>query len=175
VNAPTAAANPTAAGPFRRIAALVYDSLLLLAVLFLGTVALLPLTGGESLTPDHIGAWALAYRGFVVLLVIVFFGVFWTRRGQTLGMMSWKIRIETASGACLDWPRVALRLGLGLILVVALTIGLWLLRGDETPLATAGSVVLLAPVAINYLWMLRDPARRTLQDVLSGCRVVRVG
>jgi uncharacterized RDD family membrane protein YckC len=163
------------AGPFRRIAALVYDSLLLLAVLFLGTVALLPLSGGESLTADHIGAWAHLYHLFVGALLIGFFGVFWTKRGQTLGMMSWKIRIEAGDGALLGWRRVTLRLVIGLALVVAASIGLWLLRGDQPTSFTAGAVALLAPVAVNYLWMLRDASRRTLQDQLSGCRVVRIG
>lgn len=165
----------TPAGPFRRIAALVYDSLLLVAVLFLGTVALLPLSGGESLTADHVGAWAHLYHLFVGALLVGFFGVFWTKRGQTLGMMSWKIRIEAQDGALIRWPRVTLRLAIGVLLVSSLSIGLWLLRGDEPPALTAAAAALLAPVAVNYLWMLRDASRRTLQDLLSGCRVVRTG
>lgn len=163
------------AGPFRRLAALVYDSLLLLAVLFLGTVALLPLSGGESLTADHIGAWAHLYHLFIGALLVGFFGVFWTKRGQTLGMMSWKIRIEDRAGALIGWPRVTLRLLIGVVLVTSLSIGLWLLRGDEAPALTAAAAALLAPVFVNYLWMLRDASRRTLQDLLSGCRVVRIG
>lgn len=172
----SAGTTPTTrpAGPFRRLAALVYDALLLIAVLFLGTAVLLPLTGGESITSDHVGAWALLYRGFVVALTLAFFGVSWTRRGQTLGMMSWKIRIETLQGLQLDWSRVALRLGLGLALVVMLAIGLWLLNRGTTFIARAGGGLLLAPVAVNYLWMLRGRGRHTLQDVLSRTRVLRL-
>jgi uncharacterized RDD family membrane protein YckC len=170
--ATTATTEP--AGPFRRVAALVYDGLLLLAVLFLGTAMLLPLTGGESITADHVGRWALLYQGFVAVLTVGFFGVSWTRRGQTLGMMSWKIRIETLEGLPLGWSQVALRLGLGLALVVMLAIGLWLLNRGTTWLAQVAGGLLLAPAAINYLWMLRDQSRSTLQDVLSRTRVLRI-
>lgn len=166
--------TPQPAGPFRRLGALVYDALLLVAVLFLGTAALLPLTGGESITRDHVGHWVLLYQAFVVASTVVFFGVSWTRRGQTLGMMSWKIRIETLEGLRLGWSRVALRLGLGLALVVMLAIGLWLLNQGTTLMARTGGGLLLVPVAVNYLWMLRDRGRHTLQDVLSRTRVLRL-
>ncbi len=168
-----AAGNP--AGAFRRVASLVYDALLLLAVLFVGTALLLPFTGGESITPDHVGSWALVYHAFIVALVVGFFGISWTGRGQTLGMLSWKIRIETCEGRRLDWPRVALRMLLGLALVVALAIGTWLLARGATPLARAGGALLLAPVALNWLWMFRGAGRRTLQDALSRTRVLRLG
>jgi uncharacterized RDD family membrane protein YckC len=169
---PDAGALP--AGPLHRLAALVYDTLLLLAVLFLGTAMLLPLTGGESITSDHVGRWALLYRAFVGALIIVFFGVSWTSRGQTLGMMSWKIRIETREGLRLAWSCVVVRLGLGLALVVALAIGLWLLDRGATPLAKSAGALLLAPVALNWLWMLRGTSRLTLQDALSRTRVMRL-
>ena len=113
---------------FRRLAALVYDGLLLLAVLFLGTLVLLPFTGGESITPQDSGAWAYAYRGWVALLTLGFFGVSWTRRGQTLGMMSWKIRLVRLDGSAFRWIHVLSRLGVGMALVVAAALGLWLLQ-----------------------------------------------
>ena len=35
--------------------------------------------------------------------------------------------------------------------------------------------LLLVPTVVNYLWMGFDPEARTLQDQLTGCRVVRIG
>ena len=175
MNATATPATRIPAGAFRRIASLVYDALLLLAVLFVGTALLLPFTGGESITPDHVGFWALVYRAFIGALVVGFFGISWTGRGQTLGMMSWKIRIETCEGGRLDWPCVALRMLFGLALVVALAIGAWLLVRGTTPLARTGGALLLAPVALNWLWMFRGPGRQTLQDALSRTRVLRLG
>jgi len=42
-----------AAGLFRRLAALFYDSLLLLAIWFVATALLLPFTEGEALPPNN--------------------------------------------------------------------------------------------------------------------------
>jgi uncharacterized RDD family membrane protein YckC len=160
---------------WRRFAALVYDSLLLLAVLFLGTLALLPLTGGESITPQDSGAWELAYRAWVMLLTAGFFGISWTRRGQTLGMMSWKIRLLRDDGTLLRWPRALLRLLLGAAVALAALVGLLSVARTGSLLPAGWGSALLLPAAANYLWMGFDPEARTLQDRLSGCRVVRCG
>jgi uncharacterized RDD family membrane protein YckC len=160
---------------FRRLAALVYDGLLLLAVLFLGTLVLLPLTGGESITPQDSGAWEYAYRGWIALLTLGFFGVSWTRRGQTLGMMSWKIRLLKDNGGLPGWKDAGIRLLSGAMLLLCVVLGLVAVaRPQESPLGKWAAVLLLPAVA-NYLWMLFDPGSRSLQDRLTGCRVVRIG
>jgi uncharacterized RDD family membrane protein YckC len=160
---------------FRRLAALVYDGLLLLAVLFLGTLVLLPLTGGESITPQDSGPWEHAYRAWVALLVLVFFGLSWTRRGQTLGMMSWKIRLQREDGGLLRWRDAAARLGLGATVAMSALVGLVSVgRGSPPPLGPWGTALLLPAVA-NYLWMGFDPEARSLLDRVTRSRVVRVG
>lgn len=68
-------------GLSRRLGALFYDSLLVLAVLFLATALLLTLRGGEAFP-----AGALGLKVYLFGVVFVFFGWFWTRDGQTLGM-----------------------------------------------------------------------------------------
>jgi uncharacterized RDD family membrane protein YckC len=74
------------AGLPRRLAAMFYDGLLLVAILMVATGLMLPLTGGEAITAaDH--PWrGFAYRLVIAGLVVLFFGTVWTRRGQTLGM-----------------------------------------------------------------------------------------
>jgi uncharacterized RDD family membrane protein YckC len=173
----TSAADPSSvlpAGPFRRFAALVYDLMLLVSVLFLGTVVLLPFSGGEAITPQDSGAWEYLYRAWIAVLALGFFGVSWTRRGQTLGMMSWKIRVERVDGMRLGWADSFRRLVIGGALVITTVTGLWLLRSQGSIYASIAGCVLLVPVAVNYAWMWRDTARRSLQDQLSGCRVVRL-
>ena len=167
--------NMGPASVWRRLGALVYDGLLLLAVLFMGTLVLLPLTGGQPITPQDSGPWEYAYRGWIALLVALFFGYSWTRRGQTLGMMSWKIRVQREGGALLRWPQALARLGIGLVPALSALIGLVPIgRGPASALRPWGTALMLPAVA-NYLWMGFDPEARTLQDRLSGCRVVRVG
>jgi len=163
------------ASVWRRLGALVYDGLLVVAVLFMGTLVLLPLTGGKPITPQDSGAWEYAYRAWVVLLLALYFGVSWTRRGQTLGMMSWKIRLQRDDGALPRWPQALARLGLGLVPALSALLGLVAIgRGPASPLGAWGTALLLPAVA-NYLWMGLDPEARTLQDRFSGCHVLRIG
>jgi len=160
---------------FRRLAALVYDSLLLLAVLFLGTLLLLPFTGGESITPQDSGPWEYAYQAWIALLTLGFFGVSWTRRGQTLGMMSWKIRLLRDGGRLPRWRDAASRFLTGALLLLCTVLGLVsLAHPGQSPLGHWAWVLLL-PVLANYLWMIVDPGSRSLQDRLTRCRVVRLG
>lgn len=160
---------------WRRLGALVYDGLLLLAVLFLGTLVLLPLTGGESITPQAAGGWEHAYRAWIALLVTGFFGLSWTRHGQTLGMMSWKIRLRREDGAALRWRDALLRLAVGAVPALAALVGLVSIGRDGQLLPTGWGVLLLLPAAANYLWMGLDPQARSLQDRLSRSRMERVG
>jgi uncharacterized RDD family membrane protein YckC len=160
---------------FRRLAALVYDGLLLLAVLFLGTLVLLPFSGGESITPQDSGPWEYAYRGWIALLTLGFFGLSWTRRGQTLGMMSWKIRLLRDDGSLPRWRDAAARFLSGATILLCAVLGLVsLTHSVESPLGNWAWALLLPPAA-NYLWILYDPASRSLQDRLTGCRVIRLG
>ena len=70
----------TVAGLGRRLAALLYDALLTTALLFLGTLVLLPLTGGEAITPQDSGPWEVAYRTWLLLLALGYFCGSWLAR-----------------------------------------------------------------------------------------------
>ena len=96
----------------RRLACQVYESLLLLAVLFVASIPFVALA--QHLMPS-------GYRELVWIywLVIagIYFALFWLR-GQTLAMKTWHLRLESGSGglpslrqvvkryllACLLWP-----------------------------------------------------------------------
>ena len=115
------------AGFFRRLGAMFYDLLLLLAVMMVVTAVLLPLTGGEAITSDRYGAWEYAYQALLVVIVIVFFGLFWTRRGQTLGMVAWRLRLEREDGTLLGWGDVIKRLAAATVsLTLAFAGYLWI-------------------------------------------------
>jgi uncharacterized RDD family membrane protein YckC len=137
---------PDRAGLLRRLGAMLYDGLLLLAVLMVATALFLPLTGGEAIDPRTDPLLEFVYRAVLVLLVVGFFGLFWTRRGQTLGMASWRLRVEREDGSLLGWGDTLRRLG-------------W-------------SLLSLLPLGLGYLWIVFDPQRRAWHDRLSGTRVV---
>ena len=105
---PTVSATQEPVGLPRRLAALVYDSLLILAVLFLATALALALAGGA------LDAHGWGFRAYLLAVVAGFFGWFWTHGGQTLGMRAWKIRVERLDGGPVDWPQALLRLAVAL-------------------------------------------------------------
>ena len=88
----------------RRFAAIAYDSLLLAAVLFVATAALMPFSGGEAIRPGDV--W---YTAYLVVLSFGYFGWFWTHGGQTLGMRSWRLRLVGAGENGVSWRQALVR------------------------------------------------------------------
>lgn len=113
---PRITASQEPVGIPRRLGALFYDSLLLLALLFLATALALAVTQGE------LDSRGYAYRGYLLAVIFAFYIGFWTRGGQTLGMRTWQIRVERLDGRSPRWWQAAARLALAL-----LTLGLGLL------------------------------------------------
>jgi uncharacterized RDD family membrane protein YckC len=136
----------TSAGVLRRFGAMFYDALLLIALMMVVTAALLPLTGGEAITVDRFGALEYVYRGLLLLIIVVFFGGFWTRRGQTLGMAAWRLKVERNDGSLLSWSDVLKRL--------------------------AGATVSLLALGLGYFWIWIDRDRLAWHDRWSGTRVI---
>ena len=164
-----------AAGLLRRLAALTYDCLLLFAILFVGTMALLPLTHGEAITPASQGPGTyLAYRGYLALLALGYFGLAWTRGGQTLGMMAWRIRLGAPNGSTPGWPSAASRFALGLALAIAAEYGLRLALEPGGSAQRLAAGFLLLPLLLNFAWIAIDPRGRSLQDLACRTRTFRM-
>ncbi len=86
------------------MAAIIYDFLLLLAVLFLATALLLPFNAGEAFTSRQI-----LYPLYLLLISFGFYGWFWTHGGQTLGLRAWKLKVLTLDQTPLSWYQAFLR------------------------------------------------------------------
>jgi uncharacterized RDD family membrane protein YckC len=123
------------AGVLRRLGAMFYDLLLVIALMMVVTAVLLPLTGGEAITNERFGAWEYAYRLLLLAVVVAFFGIFWTRRGQTLGMQAWRLRIQREDGSSLRWPDVLKRLGAATVSLCLAGVGYWWIWIDRQRLA----------------------------------------
>jgi uncharacterized RDD family membrane protein YckC len=139
VNAP--ADQPRPAGLLRRLAAMCYDALLLAAIFLVAGFVALAFTGGEAVPSGSV--W---FQAYLVLIAMLFLCGFWTHGGQTLGLRSWRLRVESADGGPVDARQALLRFAIA-------------------PLA-------LAPAGLGLLWLLVDPERRAWHDRLSGTRVV---
>lgn len=126
----------------RRLVSIVYDLLLVIAVWMIGTALLLPFTGGEAIE----GIWRPLFQLYILSLTFGFFGLFWMRGGQTLGMKTWNIHLERADGGGITLKDAALRL--------------------------LAAIPSLLPAGIGLFWCLGDNEGRALHDRLSGTRVV---
>ncbi len=136
------------AGFGRRLAALVYDAVLLAAILIIYTVAALLLTHGAALVPATVGPWAYLYRTGLVVLLAGYYLINWLRSGQTLGMRAWHLRAVSDSGGPLSLKAAVLRVGF--------------------------AVLAWAPAALGVLWLYLDPDRLAVHDRLSKTRVLRL-
>jgi uncharacterized RDD family membrane protein YckC len=134
------------AGVLRRFGAMFYDLLLVIALLFIVTALFLPFTGGEAITPERSVVVERIYQAVLLCVVVVFFCLFWTWRGQTVGMLAWRLRVERSDGTLLTWRDALLRLG--------------------------GACVSLAALGLGYFWIWIDRDRLAWHDRWSGTRVV---
>lgn len=122
---------------FRRLLAMVYDTLVAVAVgmcaAMVMTVVMVVLLKngvldmhGAAEPADYIQSSVLyktLIQVWVGLWVVAFFLWFWRRGGQTLGMRAWRLRIYSTIDAPMTWGRLILRLltslcGLGTLLVL---------------------------------------------------------
>jgi len=90
-------------GFFRHIAIIVYDALLLLALLFLAVAVALPLNSGEAITSGFI------FPIYLLSVSFFYYGWFWTHGGQTLGMRTWKVRVRTFDNQPISWKNALVR------------------------------------------------------------------
>ena len=114
---PTSAQDYPPASLAKQLAAMVYDSLLIFAVLFLATALVLIFNRGEAIVASPL------FSLYLILILFSFYAWFWTKSGQTLGMRVWKIRIVSEFGGNPSWGVSYLRLLFALISIAFLGIG----------------------------------------------------
>ncbi len=90
--------NTPTPGFLRRLAAMAYDGLLLLALMAVATT-LITLPFGM---PSE-GQLILFQLFLFELLPLAFFTGFWTWGGQTLGMRAWRLKLVRVDGSPLRW------------------------------------------------------------------------
>ncbi len=117
---------------------MLYDALVVLGIWVLTVVVLVTATGTAVS-----GMWV---QLILLIEAYAFFVFFWTRRGQTLGMLAWRLRV--AGG---DAP-ISLR---------------------QAHLRIAGGILSLACLGLGHIWMLFDSRGRTWPDILSRSSIER--
>lgn len=110
----------------RRLGAILYDGLLVLALLFLGTLPFVALRGGEPVEPGE-----APYQVAMITIAWLFFVGFWARSGRTLGMQSWRLQLETIDGERVGVSAATLRFFAAILSWAPLGLGFWWQLWDE--------------------------------------------
>lgn len=144
-----AAAEPdSAAAPlWRRLAALGYDLMPLLALWMLTAGLVLLAFHGEVDVAHQPPLYHYSLQAALLGVTAAYFVVSWTRGGQTIGMRAWRIRLAAADGRSPSLRQALLRFAVAL---------------PSAALLGAG-----------FLWSLFDREQRAWHDIAAGTRLLR--
>ena len=131
-------------GLLRRLGAMAYDALLLLAILMMLSYPYVWFTGGVK--PGFL--IRTAYQLYLLAICFLYYAGFWVRGGQTLGLRTWRLKLVRDDGGPITWAIALKRFASALLS--------WLCLG------------------LGFLWILYDRDKLAWHDRLSGTRLVRL-
>lgn len=166
----TALARPSLASAGRRLAALGYDALLLVAMAFVAGFVFLPFLPQDASRHTLTVASPVARTVMFCMLVAagaLYYAWCWSDGRRTLPQKTWRLRLVDRRGQ-------PLRRGRALARYAAWWIG--------PGVALAGYALLqpfghgrnaLAFAALNYMWAIVDPDHQFLHDRIAGTAVIQ--
>ena len=162
--------RPPLAGTARRYAALLYEALMLLALVFITSFLLTPLVSPGSASSGSLMLPSPAGRvvSFVSLFMLgaAFFGWSWSEGRRTLPMKTWRLALVTNDGA-----RPSRRTAL--VRYAAVWIGPAFAVAAYALAAPSGFGALAWPlVGTNWLAAFVDPERQFLHDRIAGTQLI---
>lgn len=152
---------------WRRFACMMYEGVLLFGVVFLASYLF------DTLTQSRSGLMFRHGRQAVLFLAIgLYFVLSWRKRGQTLPMKTWNIKLESATGGQPGLGTLVLRYIL--IWPIPLLAALLVLKASmATGYGSTDLLIVFAPFTV-FLWTWIDPQRQFLHDRLAKTRLVNV-
>lgn len=164
---PAAAADRAPAASLTlRVAALVYEGVLIFGVAFAAALVALLAVGREAAGTD---AARHTVQAAVFLALGAYFCWCWTRSGQTLAAKTWRLRVVDGAGRLPTWRRAIGRYLAGWTLFVP---GLVYIAAAQ-PGRAGAFLALGVSVVLMLLPALASRQRLLLHDLLSGTRLVR--
>ena len=141
----------TRVGLWRRMAALFYDAFLVTAIwMLLGFIMLLFIEPNSNKLVEGLVQTDLLLDNILFILMVAssaaFYIYFWTRSGQTLGMLAWRIKVVNLKGNLITPVQ-------GMIRFFAAWPAFFML-------------------GLGYLWLYLDANGDTIHDKLSNSKVV---
>lgn len=142
VSTPTKIQMPDTLSPprlLRCLAAIFYDGLLLLSVLFFAGVLAYPITHGHA---------NFLYTLYLFGVSFLYFAWPWLHGGQTVGLLCWRLRLQTVTGEPLTWRQAFLRFTIAILSCLIFGMG--------------------------FFWAIFDSQHRTWHDWVSGTQLVYI-
>ena len=133
------------AGFLKRILALIYDSLLIAAIIIVASL-LLVFINGEYAKPGTL----LSFIQFLISILAgpLFYSYFWlTNDGQTTGMQAWKIKLVSSNESKLNMKQAYLRCLI--------------------------SVISFLFIGIGYFWILFNKNNLSWSDMATKTRIIK--
>ncbi|MGC3871829.1 RDD family protein [Halomonas sp. GXIMD04776] len=112
------------AGLLRRLAAMIYDSLVLMAIWMLVGFVGVALNEGEAIESPF-------FHSVLLIVTFVFFAFFWMRAGMTLGMQAWRLRVQSVEGNTLTLPQCLVRFVAAFFSLALGGLGYWWILFDS--------------------------------------------
>jgi len=150
---------------WRRFACMMYEGVLLFGVVFLASYLF------DTLTQSRSGMMFRHGRQAVLFLAIgLYFILCWRKRGQTLPMKTWNIRLVTQDGQIPGLGTLLLRYVL--IWPIPLLAALLVLAASRaTGYSSTDLLIVFAPFTV-FFWTWFDPQAQFLHDRLAHTRLV---
>jgi uncharacterized RDD family membrane protein YckC len=155
----------------RRLAALLYEGLLLVAIVLVASFAIAPLVAPHTSASQQLVIPTVTGRvaSFVALFALgaAYFVYSWSGGRRTLAMKTWKLALLAHDGGSVDARRALAR-------YLAAWIGPALGLAAYVLLKPQGAGALAWPLfALNWVAAFVDRDRQFLHDRIAGTRVVR--
>ena len=134
------------AGFLKRVLALVYDSLLIGAIVLVLSLLLVFVNGGY---PES-GSFVSFIQFFILVFAgPIFYSYFWiANKGQTTGMQAWKIKLVTMDETELNIKQTMLRCLI--------------------------STISFACLGLGYLWILYHKDDLSWSDIVTNTKIIRI-
>lgn len=92
----------------KRLLAILYDSLIVFFIIVVVLIIVQLIIGqGKEIPAESVVNHVL--KSFWLIISFLYFGHYWTKRGQTPGMRVWKIKAISHNGSLMNWTQSASR------------------------------------------------------------------
>lgn len=132
------------AGLGRRLGAIFYDLMAVIAIVLFAAVPFVLITGDTS---KHFFI-KIIFQTYLLGVIFLYYAYSWIRRGQTLGLLSWRLKLIASDGGEITWMHTLKRFSAAIFSTVCLGLG--------------------------FLWTWIDRDKLAWHDRWSGTRLVRL-